>query len=241
MLPALSVISVRKIYDGDSKVLALEGLTFEVAPHEFVCIVGPSGCGKSTLVRILCGLDSDFQGKILVSGRQGTGVPSGDCGVVFQEPLLLPWMSVRENLLFASPQKTDAADQLLNLLELSGFKHALPSQISGGTAQKAALARALVNSPALLLLDEPLASIDALSRMRLQDELLGVVESRKASVVMVTHDVDEALYLSDRVLVMSPRPGRIVKEFRVSQQKPRNRKSKQLADLKEKILGCLRG
>lgn len=233
-----------KIYTDTQKVGALGDVEFTVEPGEFVCILGPSGCGKSTLLRLISGLDTDFEGKIVLGDRLVKS-PEKDCGIVFQEPGLLPWMSVKENIKFGiySGQKEHSegkVDNLLKLLDLDSFSESYPSLLSGGMAQKVGLARALVNIPDLLLLDEPFASLDKLTKMRLQEELSKILRDAKATVLMVTHDIEEAVYLSDRILVMSERPGTILKSFKIDLPKPRRRTDKEFTDIYTNILEFMR-
>jgi sulfonate transport system ATP-binding protein len=224
----LTVAVLAKTYKGrDGDVAALEGVRLNIARHEFVVIVGASGCGKSTLLRIIAGLDADYQGTVAVRGRRISG-PGLDRGIVFQEPRLLPWLTVADNVAFALPrgtreEKAAIVAEHLELVGLSGFAGAYPGELSGGMAQRVAIARALVNRPAILLLDEPFGALDALTRLRLQKELLAIRGREKMTMIMVTHDIEEAVYLGDRVVVMSERPGTVRGEFAVSLPHPRSR------------------
>lgn len=231
-----------KEYKDEPRVQALGKIDFEVKPQEFVSILGPSGCGKSTLLRLIAGLDSDFEGQIVLGDRI-VREPDRDCGIIFQEPRLLPWFTVWQNIEFAiyeADKNTQRIEELLKLLGLEGFKDSYPFQLSGGMAQRVALARALVNLPDLLLLDEPLGALDELTRMRLQNELVKVLAQKKTTALMVTHDVEEAVYLSDKVLIMSKRPGEIVKTYDISFSRPRDRMSNQFQELSTRILKEMR-
>lgn len=241
MAKLLQVNVARKDYHDAPPVQALGGVQFDVQPREFVSILGPSGCGKSTLLRLISGLDTNFEGQISIGERVVQG-PARDCGIVFQEPTLLPWFTVRRNVEFAIGSAQDAttrserARSLLLFLGLERFSDAFPTQLSGGMAQRVALARALFNLPDVLLLDEPLASLDELTRMHLQGELQRVLEKERTTVLLVTHNIEEAIFLSDRILIMSERPGRIVDSYAVSLAKPRDRGSVEFAELEAQIL-----
>ena len=222
---------------------ALGKIKFDIAAGEFVCILGPSGCGKSTLLRLISGLDADFDGKIVL-GERIVKMPERDCGIAFQEPRLLPWLSVRENIAFGlyseNGKSTNQIDELLNLLDLKQFADAYPNQLSGGMAQRVSLARALVNLPDLLLLDEPFGSLDELTKRRLQEESQKVLSKEKTTVLMVTHDIEEAVYLSDRILLMSKRPGQILESYTVDLPKPRERTDQNFIAIQTKILKEMR-
>jgi sulfonate transport system ATP-binding protein len=212
----LAIDHVSKEFDvAGQRVRALADINLTVAEGEFVSIVGASGCGKSTLLRLILGLDTHYQGEIRVEGRR-VERPGLDRSIVFQEHRLLPWLSVEANVAAAlrkSPlgasQKRALVAEHLELVGLDQFAKAYPAQLSGGMAQRVAIARALVTRPKFLLLDEPLGALDALTRLRLQDELRRIVRQEGATAILVTHDVDEAVYLGDRVVIMQPHPGRI--------------------------------
>ncbi len=223
----------------DRDVPALEDISLSVAQHEFLSIVGASGCGKSTLLRIISGLDTDYTGMVALAGKRITGAGL-ERGIVFQEHRLLPWLTVQGNMEFAL-QKGTAAEKAkliadhLKMVGLTGFKQAYPSQLSGGMNQRVAIARALVNRPDLLLLDEPFGALDALTRLKLQQEFLGIWEKEKTTMIMVTHDIEEAIYLGDRVIVMSDRPGTVKKEFIVHLPRPRNRSDAPFLQIRREI------
>ncbi|MBD2840335.1 ABC transporter ATP-binding protein [Pseudomonas sp. JM0905a] len=223
----------------------LRDLSLDARPGEFLCLVGASGCGKSTLLRLVLGLEHADQGEVRVGGQpvQGPGV---DRGIVFQDHRLFPWLSVEENVQLAlhrsslgEQEKRARVRHYLQLVGLQGFERARPDQLSGGMAQRAAIARALVAEPQVLLLDEPFGALDALTRQRLQDELLGIWRRTGATLILVTHDIDEALYLGDRVVVLDSRPGRIREVLDVDTPRPRERHDARLAQLHRHILGLL--
>jgi sulfonate transport system ATP-binding protein len=212
----LSLSRVGKHFDvAGRRVQALSDISLDIQEGEFLSIVGASGCGKSTLLRLILGLDRAYEGSILLDGRK-LGKPGLDRGIVFQEHRLLPWLSVEANVAVAlrrstlsQRQKRDTIRAHLHLVGLEKFAEAYPAQLSGGMQQRVAIARALVNRPRFLLLDEPLGALDALTRLRLQDELKRIIRHEGITAILVTHDVDEAVYLGDRIVIMQPHPGRI--------------------------------
>ncbi|WP_165220742.1 ABC transporter ATP-binding protein [Aquisphaera insulae] len=227
-----------------SETRALANLSLAVAPGELVALVGPSGCGKSTLLRLIAGLDRADRGELSVAGEPITG-PSASRGLMFQDPNLFPWLSVRRNIRFGPQargvlsQHQPDVDAILRLVGLEEFADHYPHQLSGGMAQRAALARALVNHPKVLLLDEPLGALDQFTRMRMQDEVLRLWQARGTTMLLVTHDIDEALYMSDRIVLFSPRPGRIEREIIVELERPRHRNSSRFLQLRAEILDLL--
>jgi len=231
---------------GGERLPALDGLELSVAPGGFLTIVGSSGCGKSTLLRLIAGLDTEFEGSVVLDGQRITA-PSLDRGLVFQEPRLFPWLTVAQNvglgLLNADLDKAArqrAVREHIALVGLGGFENAYPHQLSGGMAQRAAIARGLVNRPRVLLLDEPFGALDPLTRGRLQDELQRIWAAEGITMLLVTHDVDEAVYLGDRVVVMAPRPGRVAATFNVPFARPRERSSGTLGRLRDDVMAALR-
>lgn len=207
--------------------VALERINFAVAPQEFVCLVGPSGCGKTTLLRLLAGLLRPTSGRVLFEGQPLTH-PRRRIGFVFQKANLMPWRTVQANIQLplelqnvARAETEQRARELIELVGLSGFENALPRDLSGGMEQRVAIARALIHNPDVLLLDEPFGALDALTRERMSAELLRIWEARKKTVVMVTHSIPEALWLADRVLALSPRPGQLRLELPVPLPRPR--------------------
>jgi len=241
---AISALSKHYRIEGKS-LPVLQGVDLDIEPGEFVSIVGPSGCGKSTLLRLVLGLDNDYSGEIRVDGERVTGT-SLDRGIVFQDHRLFPWMTVEQNVALAllnrdlpEVEKQRRVAEHIALVNLDGFEKAYPHQLSGGMAQRAAIARALVNEPKVLLLDEPLGALDALTRVYLQNELQRIWLRHRSTVILVTHDVEEAIYLGDRVIVMDANPGRIARIVPVPLPHPRDRSAPVLRRLKEEILGEL--
>ncbi|WP_321932404.1 ABC transporter ATP-binding protein [Burkholderia cenocepacia] len=233
--PLLDLRIARKLY-GDRTILA--DIALQVARGEIVCVVGPSGCGKSTLLRIVAGLDPDFRGSVTLDGSALAG-PSARVGVIFQEPRLLPWLSIADNVGFASGARGGRDPSVARLLDevgLAGVARQLPATLSGGMAQRAAIARGLFGEPDLLLLDEPFSAVDAITRMRLQTLLLEVVHRHRMAAIVVTHDLDEALYLGDRVLVLAPNPGRVDDELHVDVARPRDRRDPSLAAQRARLI-----
>ncbi|MBT2246362.1 MULTISPECIES: ABC transporter ATP-binding protein [Sphingobium] len=228
----------------DGRLDVLEDVTLDVAPGEFVALLGPSGCGKSTLLRLIAGLDAPRAGKVGADKVRIVG-PAPSRLLVFQDPTLYPWRTVRQNValgLEATGQvkgSQERIDQALDLVGLRDFATALPNELSGGMAQRAALARVLVNNPRLLLLDEPLGKLDSLTRMTLQAELVRLWQDARFTTLLVTHDVEEALLLAERIIIFSPRPARIVREIRVNASYPRHRDAPALQALRREILVSL--
>lgn len=224
--------------------LALDTTTISVAAGEFISIIGPSGCGKSTLLRLIAGLDIPDSGELWVGDDRITG-PSAERGLVFQDPNLFPWLTVTRNIqsgLVARgllQKKRHEVDEFIRLVGLEKFAHAYPHHLSGGMAQRAALARALINHPRVLLLDEPLGALDAFTRMKMQDEVLRLWQSRRTTMLLVTHDIDEAIYMADLIVVMTPHPGRVERTITVTLARPRQRNSPEFLKLRSEILELL--
>jgi ABC-type nitrate/sulfonate/bicarbonate transport system ATPase subunit len=224
--------------------LTLDGISFSLAAGELVSVIGPSGCGKSTLLRLIAGLDSPDSGELLIGSEAITG-PSAERGLVFQDPNLFPWLTVRRNIeagLVARGvlhEKRHEVEEFMCLVGLEGFANAYPHHLSGGMAQRVALARALINHPRLLLLDEPLGALDAFTRMRMQDEVLRLWQARRTTMLLVTHDIDEAIYMSDRIMIMTQRPGRIDRTITNALARPRDRSSSEFLRLRADILELL--
>jgi ABC-type nitrate/sulfonate/bicarbonate transport system ATPase subunit len=242
----LQLRDVSKVHvagDG-SLVAALDRLSLSIAAGEMVSLVGPSGCGKSTLLRLIAGLDQPNSGELRVGSEPITG-PSAERGLVFQDPNLFPWMTIRGNIqsgLVARGvwrERRHEVKEFMEMVGLAAFADVFPHQLSGGMAQRAALARALVNHPRVLLLDEPLGSLDAFTRMKMQDEVLRLWQARGTTMVLVTHDIDEAIYMSDRIVLMTPRPGRVERVIEVTMPRPRPRNSPQFLELRAAILESL--
>jgi sulfonate transport system ATP-binding protein len=233
----LEIAGLSKRFDD---LVALTRIDLAVDRGEIVGIVGTSGCGKSTLLRIVGGLEHPSEGRVMLDGVAVEG-PRPEVGLVFQEPRLMPWLSVRDNVEFAllkrpREQRRPLADKVLARVGLLGFADALPQQLSGGMAQRAAIARALVARPQVLLLDEPFSALDAFTRFSLQDHLLEIWGADQPTMLFVTHDIEEALVLSDRVVVMRARPGRILAQYRIDLPRPRRRTEARLQAWKERIL-----
>ena len=229
MTPLLMVEQVSKTFPGKVRAVpALQSVTFQVTAGEFVCLLGPSGSGKSTLLRIVGGLLAADSGHVTFQGRP-LSEPQREIGFVFQSTNLMPWRTALDNVLL--PQEVQqgsvdaamrkAAMDLLALVGLQGFEHAYPQTLSGGMRQRVVLARTLLQRPQLLLMDEPFGALDALTRERLNVELLHVYETEQMTILMVTHNIQEAVFLADRVLVMSERPGRILADVPISLSRPR--------------------
>lgn len=244
--PALQLTDVSKSFrQGDRTVQALAPVDLTVAPGEFVCLVGPSGCGKSTLLSIVAGLERASGGASLASGMPITG-PSPERLLLFQEAALFPWLDVLGNVEFglrergtARRQRRELAQQYIDLVHLSGFEHSYVHQLSGGMRQRAAIARALAMNPDMLLMDEPFGALDALTRDSLHAELEAIWQKSGKTILFVTHNVREAVALGDRVLVFSPRPGRIVAEFPIDLPRKRSLQDHGLADVASDILAVL--
>ena len=228
----------------NTEFVALSGVSLSVNAGELVSLVGPSGCGKSTLLRLIAGLDKPGSGELLV-GSEPITEPSASRGLVFQDPNLFPWLTVRGNIesgLVARGvlrEKRHEVDEFMRLVGLAEFADSFPHHLSGGMAQRVALARALINHPKVLLLDEPLGALDAFTRMRMQDEVLRLWQARRTTMVFVTHDIDEAIYMSDRIVIMSPRPGRIERIIDVTLERPRHRSATEFLHLRGEILDLL--
>jgi len=226
--PILIVKRLKAVFtDGHEGLLVLKDLSFTVCPQEFVCVLGPSGSGKSTLLRILAGLLPPTEGEVIYQGERLNG-PHRDVGFVFQTANLMPWRTARQNITLPlelqgipPAEAHRQAQALIDLVGLQGFEHTLPRDLSGGMAQRVAIARALVHDPDVLLLDEPFGGLDALTRERMGVELLRIWEARRKTVVMVTHSISEAIFLADRVLVLSPRPGHLRLDLVVAIPRPR--------------------
>ena len=218
----------------------LDNINIKFPPGAFISIIGSSGCGKTTLLRIMLGLETDYEGDALIDGERIVG-PGANRGIVFQDHRLLPWLTVAENIAFGLDklkrrEKEKLVDEHLKLVGLNEFKNSYPSQLSGGMAQRVAIARALANKPEILLMDEPLGALDALTRMYMQIELERLWILEKITMIMVTHDVDEAIYLSDKVVIMSSRPGVIKKIIDIPLPRPRDRASSAFMQIKAEIL-----
>lgn len=237
----LAIANVSKTYPNN--VRALEGVTLEVAPGEIVAIVGGSGCGKSTLLRAISGLDRPTRGIVHLDDEVITQ-PHEKIGIIFQEPRLLPWLTVAENVGFGiahlpAAERRERVARALDRVGLSDKAGVWPRELSGGQAQRVAIARALVPRPQVLLLDEPFSALDAFTRADLQDHLLDLWADSRPTLILVTHDVEEAIVLADRIIVMRPRPGRLFEEIANDQPRPRDRQSAGFDHVKRQMLAAL--
>jgi len=227
------------------KLTAIQDFNLEVKDEEFVCVLGPSGCGKTTLLRIIAGLETKTDGSIQLDGKEIIG-PGSDRGMVFQEFALFPWRSTRKNIEFgleirkiSAKEREKIAQKYIDLVGLRGFENSHPYELSGGMKQRVGIARALANEPKVLLMDEPFGALDAQTRNLMQKELLRIWKETKKTVIFITHSVDEACYLADRIVVMTSRPGTIKEIFDIEWERPRDRASVEFATLRKKILAEL--
>lgn len=223
---------------------ALSTVNLEMRSGEFISLVGPSGCGKSTILRLVAGLITPTLGKVTVNGKE-IKKPAPDRGMMFQNHMLFPWLTVEKNIAFSLEMQgklkgnEDKVERMVQKIGLEKFKDDYPKQLSGGMAQRVALGRSLITEPGILLLDEPLGALDSFTRMNMQDEILNVWREKKQLVVMVTHDVDEAIYMGTKVVVLDPNPGRIKAEIPIDLDFPRNRSSAQFVEYRNQILDML--
>ena len=251
MLPKLSIRGLEKAFEVNEgfgrtrTVRAIDRVDLEIPDGEFVCVIGPSGCGKSTLLMILAGLYPRTAGEIALDGKPLSG-PGLNRGVVFQDFGLFPWLTVRSNILYGVRQKGIPAGEheaiaghYIEMMSLHGFEHTYPYRLSGGMKQRVAIARALALDPELLLMDEPFGALDAQTRSTLQRVLVDVWEKTQKTVMFITHDVREATYLADRVIVMSARPGRITAEVRIALPRPRDILSPGFVEIERKLAGLI--
>lgn len=246
-MPAIEFRNITKYYENleGEETTALKNINLTVKDGEFVCVLGPSGCGKSTLLEIAAGLLPHSGGEILLDGELQSGT-SRDIGVVFQDSSLFPWRSVRKNIEFGlevgNADKNERAQKVQKAIEmvgLKGFENKYPHQLSGGMRQRAGIARTLVNDPACILMDEPFSAVDHLTRLTLQDEIVRIWQRERKTILFITHDVSEAVYLSTRIVLLTPRPGRIQRVFEVPFDRPRNRNNPGFLEIIEKIYICL--
>jgi len=243
----LAINAVTKTFPGRAgNVEALRPVTLDIAAGEFVCLLGPSGCGKSTLLSIIAGLEPASSGSLTANGKEVRG-PGTDRVLLFQEAALFPWLDVQRNVEFGlrqasvhAKERAALARRYIELVHLKGFERSYVHQLSGGMRQRVAIARALAIDPAILLMDEPFGALDALTRDRLHAELESIWTTTRKTIVFVTHNVREAVALGDRVLVFSPRPGRVVRDFRIDMPRPRSLEDHQLVDHAANIMAVLR-
>ena len=223
---------------------ALTSVTTTMESGEFISLVGPSGCGKSTMLRLIAGLIHPTTGKLTVNGEE-IEKPAPDRGMMFQKATLFPWLTVRDNIAFSLKMQgklkgnEDKVENMIKVIGLENFREDYPAQLSGGMAQRVALVRSLINEPPILLLDEPLGALDAFTRMNMQDEILKIWQEKKQLAVMVTHDVDEAIYMGTRVLVMDAHPGRVIADIPIDLPFPRDRGSREFVEYRIDILNKL--
>ncbi len=240
------VSNLTKIFEGDhGTVIALDNVSTSVREGEFVCILGPSGCGKTTLLRIVGGLETATKGRITIGGQAISG-PGPDRAFVFQDYALFPWKTVLENMEFGlhargveEGKRRETSSKLVEVLGLTGFENAYPHTLSGGMQQRVSLGRALAVDPEVLLMDEPFGALDAQTRFAMQRELLRIWEIYHKTLLFVTHSIDEALYMGDRIILMSPRPGRIDEEIQVDMPRPRSLTDAKFMELKAHMLDAL--
>lgn len=236
----IGIEAISKSYRQPQEVAVLQDITMDIDAGEFVCILGESGCGKSTLLQIIGGFEKAERGNVFINGDLVTG-PTSRTSMVFQEAALLPWLTAEKNIALGleiqgkKTGKEESVNHLIELVGLKGFERCRPSQLSGGMAQRVAIARALVGKPRTILFDEPFSALDTFTRLRLQKELLAIQKEQGFTAVFVTHDIDEAICLADRVVVMSPRPGRIAKVFQVPDHLCHDRNSDQFVRLRGAI------
>lgn len=231
----------REVFSNSGKYLKIiDDIDFSVADGEFLSLIGPSGCGKTTLLRVISGLDNPEKGEVTLKGER-VGKPSVSRGYVFQHGSLYPWETIRQNIssgLQAVQGKNfdqKLVDHFIEIMGLQGFEDAYPNQVSGGMAQRAALARSLVLNPQLLLLDEPMGALDAFTRIDVQDIIYKIWQEKKTTMILVTHDIDEAIYLSQRILVMTPNPGRVKEIVKNDLPFPRKRDSSEFLNIRKKL------
>ncbi|MFP4977575.1 ABC transporter ATP-binding protein [Paenibacillus sp. CN-4] len=236
----LAISNLNKAFTTSTgQVQALQEVQLSVEEGEFITVIGPSGCGKSTLLRIVAGLDSGYTGTVTLGGKAIEG-PGIDKGFIFQEHRLFPWLTVEKNI--ASDLSLRNADvrqrvnELIALVKLEGFEQAYPRELSGGMAQRVAIARALLRSPRILLLDEPFGALDAFTRAHMQSVLLDIWSTKRTTMIFVTHDIDEAVFLGNRVVILEPRPGRIRKIVPIDLPYPRKKASTSFQELRLRVL-----
>jgi len=237
----LEMRNINKIFlENKTELPVLNDINLNIRAGEFISMIGTSGCGKTTLLKIILGLDTEYEGDVLLDGKKvrGAGI---DRGIVFQEHRLMPWLNLEQNVGFGlngrkGINRKKIIQEHIDLVDLKGFEKSFPHQLSGGMAQRASIARALANRPEILLLDEPFGALDTLTRMYMQRELEKIWHKEKITMVMVTHDIEEALYLADRVVIMSSRPGRIKRVINVPLARPRDRDSFDFVRIKDEIL-----
>ncbi|MEM2727256.1 MAG: ABC transporter ATP-binding protein [Archaeoglobaceae archaeon] len=244
----LQIKNIRKWFNSQEKeLMVIDGVSFDVREGEFISILGPSGCGKTTLLRVIAGLEKQDEGEILLRGKSITG-PGQDRSMVFQDYALFPWRTVLGNVLFGleirkipKVEALEKAKKFIKLVGLEGFENSYPHELSGGMRQRVAIARALVCEPEILLMDEPLSALDAQTRNVMQSELVRIWQETRKTIIYVTHNIEEAVYLADRIAVLSRRPAKLLDLVEVELERPRNRFSKEFIDLRARIFNLIQG
>ncbi|PYZ97103.1 nitrate/sulfonate/bicarbonate ABC transporter ATP-binding protein [Alteribacter lacisalsi] len=235
-------VSIEQVSRTFGSQTAVASVSFKAESGEIVGLLGTSGCGKSTVLRAISGLDEGYEGTVKINGKTSRNV-SPDLGIIFQEPRLMPWLTVTDNVSFGlegdKKERREKAKALLAKVGLEGFENYYPKQLSGGMAQRTAIARALVTGPSTLLLDEPFSALDAFTKLQLQELLLDIWEAERPTMIIVTHDIDEALSLCDRIVILKGQPGEVYKNLKLTKPKPRSKADPELAKLKEDILRSL--
>jgi NitT/TauT family transport system ATP-binding protein len=245
----ISIEGITKVFHDTSRgrdVAALDDINLAIASNDFVCLLGPSGCGKSTLLNIIAGFEKPSRGRVTVDGKV-VEAPGADRGVVFQQPTLMPWLSVWENIAFhlklkgmAKKERRERAQEFIDLVGLKGFETHYPSELSGGMNQRVGIARALIMNPRVILMDEPFAALDAQTKSEMQEELVGIWQRHRGTIVFVTHSVDEALVLGNKIVVMTRRPGRIRDLVAFDLPRPRDVTGAEFNDMKRHVLGLIK-
>ncbi|MBP2143997.1 NitT/TauT family transport system ATP-binding protein [Methanococcus voltae] len=242
----LQIKNVTKRYTGKNEVLAVDNVSLEIGESEFISIVGPSGCGKSTLLRMVAGLETISDGEIIFNGNKVEGT-NAERGMVFQQYTLMPWRTVLQNITFGlevknipKEERLTIARKYIQMIGLEDFENSYPYELSGGMQQRVAIARTLANDPQIVLMDEPFGALDAQTRSMLQNHLLKIWETDKKTILFITHSVDEAIYLSDKVVIMSARPGKIKEIVDINIERPRSRISSEFLDYKKRIYDSLK-
>ncbi|WP_078412494.1 ABC transporter ATP-binding protein [Priestia abyssalis] len=229
----------RSFFKSQQEIQALKNVNLQIKQGEFITVIGPSGCGKSTLLKIIAGLDLHFEGKVKIGQEELKG-PGIKQGFIFQEHRLFPWLTAEKNiaadLSLKKPEVRKKVDELIEIVRLKGFEKAYPRELSGGMSQRVAIARALLRDPEVLLLDEPFGALDAFTRTHLQDVLLDIWQKKGTTMILVTHDLDESIYLANRVVIMSPRPGRVSKTITVDLPYPRKKANRSFQELRQQVL-----
>ncbi|ANY70835.1 sulfonate ABC transporter ATP-binding protein [Paenibacillus sp. BIHB 4019] len=239
----MTIRSLHKSFNRGAETLnVLSEIDFSVKPGQFVSFIGPSGCGKSTLLKIVAGLDGQYAGSVMLSGKEVTR-PSKEKGVIFQEHRLFPWLTVEQNiaadLSLRAPEVRKQVDDIIALVKLQGFEKSYPRELSGGMSQRVAIARALLRNPEVLLLDEPFGALDAFTKTHMQEALLDIWEKNGTTMLLVTHDIDEAVFLSNRIYVMGARPGTIKSTITIDLPYPRDRTGISFQQFRTKVLSAL--